>query len=77
VMLRYATMLRPILVTMTGSLSVAAITATALSIFHSIDASVMILTWNLGTAALIVALGGVLGPRLLASLSPRRRLDRA
>jgi hypothetical protein len=77
VMLRYAAMLRPTVVTMTGSLSVAAITATALSLFHSIDASVMILIWNLGTAVLIVAVGGALGPRLLASLSSQRLTDRA
>jgi len=77
VMLRYAAMLRPTLVTITGSLSVAAITATSLSLFHSIDASMMILIWNLGTAALIVTLGGALGPRLLASLSPQRMPDRA
>jgi hypothetical protein len=74
VMLRYAAMLRPILVTMTGSLSVAAITATALSLFHNLDASVMILIWNLGTSALIVALGSALGPRILNDLSAWRTL---
>jgi hypothetical protein len=77
VMLRYAAMLRPTLVTVTGSLSVAAVTATALSLFHDLDASVMILIWNVGTSALIVALGGTLGPRMLGWLSPRRMLDRA
>jgi len=77
VMLRYAAMLRPTLVTITGSLSVAAITATALSLFHEIDASVMILIWNVGISALIVALGGALGPRMLALLSPQGMLDRA
>jgi hypothetical protein len=71
VMLRYAAILRPILVTISGSLSVAAITATALSIFHDLDASVMILIWNVGISALIVALGGTVGPRLLGWLSPR------
>ena len=76
-MLRYAAMLRPTLVTITGSLSVAAITATALSLFHEIDASVMILIWNVGISALIVALGGALGPRMLALLSPQGMLDRA
>jgi len=55
VMLRYAAPLRPMSVTLTGSLAVAAITATALSLFHDLDATVMILTWNLGTAALFVA----------------------
>ena len=77
VMLRYAAMLRPTLVTMTASLSVAAITATALSLLHDLDASVMILAWNIGTSALIVALGSALGPRILGVLSPLRMPDRA
>jgi hypothetical protein len=77
VMLRYAAMLRPTLVTIAGSLSVAAITATALSLFHDLEASVMILAWNVGISILIVALGGTLGPRMLSSLSLRRMLDRA
>ncbi len=38
---------------MMGGLVVAAITSTALSLFHELDATVMIRVWNLGTAALI------------------------
>jgi hypothetical protein len=76
VMLRYAAMLRPTLVTLVGSLSVAAVTATALSLFHDLDASVMILIWNVGISALIVALGGTLGPRMLGSLSLRTMIER-
>jgi len=34
-----------------------------MSIFHSLDAIAMILVWNLGTAALIVAVGSWLGHR--------------
>jgi hypothetical protein len=60
VMLRYAAPLRPTAVTFMGSLAVAAITATALSLFHTIDATLMILVWNVGTAVLFVSLGGVL-----------------
>jgi hypothetical protein len=71
VMLRYAAPLRPAAVTMMGGLAVAAITATALSLFHSLDATVMVLVWNLGTAALIVTLGGVLGPRMFSWVTPR------
>ncbi len=71
VMLRYAAPLRPTAVTLAGSLAVAAVTATALSLFHDLDASVMILTWNLGTAALIVGLGGVLGRRMFSWVAPR------
>jgi len=70
VMLRYAAMLRPTVVALTGSLSVAAISATALSLFHELDASVMILTWNLGISTLIVVLGGTFGPTMLGWLSP-------
>ncbi len=66
-MLRRGALLSISTVSLTGSLAVAAITATAMSIFHSLDASVMILIWNLGTAALIVALGRLLGPRLAAA----------
>jgi hypothetical protein len=48
-------------VALTGSLAVAAITASALSLFHEFDATVMILIWNLGAAALLVGLGALLG----------------
>ena len=71
VMLRYAAPLRPIAVTLTGSLAVAAITATALSLFHELDATVMILMWNLGTAALFVGLGGALGGKVFSWAAPR------
>lgn len=76
VMLRYAALLRPTAAAVSGSLSIAAMTATALSLFHELDASVMILTWNVGILALIVAVGGAVGPKMLASLSPRRMLGR-
>ena len=62
-MLRHATWLRPISVTMTGSLAVAAMTATALALFHELDATVMVLVWNLGIAAIIVGVGAALGFR--------------
>ena len=71
VMLRYAAPLRPMSVTLTGSLAVAAITATALSLFHELDATVMILMWNLGTAALFVGLGGALGGKVFSWAAPR------
>ncbi len=71
IMVRYAAPLRPRAVTMIGALSVAAITSTALSLFHDLDATMMILLWNLGTAALIVALGGALGRRMFSWVAPR------
>ena len=71
VMLRYAAPLRPIAVTLTGSLAVAAISATALSLFHELDATVMILMWNLGVAALFVGLSGAFGEKMLSWAAPR------
>jgi hypothetical protein len=76
-MLRYAALWRGGAVAMTGGLAVAAITATALSLFHDHDATVLILVWNLGTTALITGLGILFGrgtlrwmtSRLLPSLS--------
>jgi PAS domain S-box-containing protein len=64
VMLRHAAPLRPRLVTVMGSLSVAALTATALFLFHPLDATVMILMWNLGTAVIFVALGSIFSRRM-------------
>jgi len=62
-MLRYATVLSPTAVTLMGSLAVAAITASAFSLFHSLDATAMVLMWNIGTAALFLGLGGFLTRR--------------
>lgn len=70
-MLRYTALLHPTAATLMGSLAVAAMTATALALFHVIDASMMILMWNLGTAALFVGLGGVFGRGMLRKLVPR------
>jgi hypothetical protein len=65
VMLRYTALLRPIEVSVLGGLAVAAVTAFALSLFHDLDATVMILIWNLGSAALIAALGSLFGRSML------------
>lgn len=70
VMLRYTARLRPIAVTWIASLAVGALTASALSLFHDIDATIMILLWNLGAAALIVALGRIFGGRMLSWVAP-------
>jgi len=65
VMLRYAALLRPLEVSIMGGLAVAAVTAFALSLFHDLDATVMILIWNLGAAVLIAALGSLFGRSML------------
>jgi hypothetical protein len=64
VMLRHAALLRPVTATLAGALAVAAITSSALALMHDIDATAMILIWNLGTAGAIVALGALFGSRL-------------
>jgi hypothetical protein len=70
VMLRHAARLRPVAATLAGALAVAAITSSALALMHDIDATAMILIWNLGTAAVIVALGGLFGSRLFRAPRP-------
>lgn len=70
-MLRHIGRLRPAAVTMTAGLAVAAITSTALSLFHQLDATIMILMWNLGAAAMLVALEGIAGGRLLRLFARR------
>ena len=70
VMLRHAARLYPTTVAMMGGLASAGIASTALSLFHELDASVMVLLWNLGTAALMVGLGGIFGRGLFASILP-------
>ncbi|MDQ2764186.1 MAG: DUF1109 domain-containing protein [Pseudomonadota bacterium] len=70
VMLRYTAPLRPSAVALTAGLAVGGITATALSLFHVLDATVLILTWNLGTALLFVGLGGLFGRRIFQWVAP-------
>ena len=66
IMLRHAGLLAPTQVGIAGGLAIAAVTATALSIFHNHDASAIILIWNFGTVVLLVALGGALGRRMFS-----------
>ena len=62
-MLKHAAAVRPTTVAIVGSLSVAALTAAALSLFHVLDASLMVIMWNIGTAILIVGLSSLLSRR--------------
>ncbi len=66
VMLRYAAWLRPTAVTLTGGLAVAAMAATALSLFHNLDATIMVLMWNFGVTVVIVGISYLLGRRAAA-----------
>lgn len=66
VMLRHAAWLRPTAVTLAGGLAVAATAATALSLFHNLDATVMVLVWNFGVAGVIVGASYLFGRRVSA-----------
>ena len=66
VMLRHAAWLRTTAVSLTGGLAVAAMTAAALSLFHDLDATIMVLVWNFGVAGIIVGAGYLLGLRASA-----------
>jgi hypothetical protein len=70
-MLRYAALLRPISVILMGSLAVSALTSVALSMFHPLDATVMVLGWKLGTAVLFTGLAALFGRRI-SSRNDRR-----
>jgi hypothetical protein len=65
VMLRHAAPLRPALAALTAGLSVSAITATAMSLIHNLNASVMILAWNLGTVVIVIGASGTIGRRFI------------
>jgi len=67
-MMRHSGPFRPTTVTVCCSLAVAALTATALSLFHSLDATALVLMWNLGVALLYSGLGAVFGERLFGCL---------
>ncbi len=46
----------------------------ALSLFHNVDATVMILMWNVGTAVAFVGFGGLFGRRMFQWAAPRADL---
>ena len=61
IMLRHAAPLRPTAVSAVGGLAIAAMTSFALALLHDLDATIMILIWNLGVAAFIVGLVSAFG----------------
>jgi len=71
IMLRHAALLRPTAVSTAGGLAIAAVTSFALSLIHDLDATVMILIWNLGVAALIAGLASTFGRPTLAWVAAR------
>jgi hypothetical protein len=72
VMLRDTSLFDPTIVGIMAGLATAGIAATAMSLVHEIDATVMVLIWNLGAAALIVALSGAFGRKIFSGTSPLR-----
>jgi hypothetical protein len=74
-MLRHAARLDPVAVAVTGGLAVASIAATAVSVLHPLEATVLVLLWSLGLAALTVALAVRYGPRLLGWAETRSSSD--
>jgi hypothetical protein len=71
-MLRHAGPVRPTLTAFCGALAAAALAASGLSLYHGIDAAVMILVWHVGTAALIAAAATLAAPRLVRWSALRR-----
>jgi hypothetical protein len=71
IMLRHAALLSATAVAATGSLAVAAISATALSLLHVLDATALILIWNFGTAAALVAFAAASGRRVFSWVMTR------
>jgi hypothetical protein len=60
-MLRRAAPLAPVLSVGLGGLAAAALADFGLRLFHTQDASLMVLVWQVGTVTLLTALSAVLG----------------
>jgi hypothetical protein len=69
--LRHAAPLNPTPVAIAGGLAVAGITAAALPLFHNHDASVLVLIWNLGIAAVLTTAAGAFGRTMFSWVAPR------
>jgi hypothetical protein len=70
-MLRKGAPLRPRLTLALAALAVASVTNFGLQFAHVRDASIMVLVWHLGAAAVLSALGGSLGQIVLGRRRPR------
>ena len=67
-MLRPTAWLDPTPVAVSGGLAVGGIAASAMTLLHDLDATVMVLAWTLGATVLIATLGGLLGRRIFGPL---------
>ncbi len=70
-LLRHAVRLRPRPVILMAALGVAALTSVAMSLLHQLDATLMVLIWNLGASLVIVAVEGAFGRRAMAWFGER------
>lgn len=70
-MLRQTAWLDPTPVAMSAGLAVGGVAASAMSLLHDLDATVMVLGWTLGATALIVAMGGIFGRSIFGRTAPR------
>jgi hypothetical protein len=59
--LRHAASIRPVPVALLGGLAAAPLCSAGLSLFHHLDAALMILLWHGGAIALVTGLGGAVG----------------
>jgi hypothetical protein len=70
VMLRRGAPLAPRATLFLGALATAAVVAFGLRFFHIGDASIMVLTWHMGLAAVLTVGAGLAGPRVLGWPAP-------
>jgi hypothetical protein len=59
--LRHAAPIRPVPVALLGGLAAASLCSAGLSLFHHLDAALMVLLWHGGAVLLVIGLGGVFG----------------
>lgn len=71
-LLRHAARLRPGAMTLTAGLAVAGLTSAALMLLHPLNATVMVLAWNLGAAALVVGAESMVGHRLMGWIARKQ-----
>ncbi len=64
-MIRRGAPLAPVTTTAMAALAAAALGAAALRLFHTQDASIMILVWQFGSVAVLTALGALAGRKML------------
>ncbi|RQR51794.1 DUF1109 domain-containing protein [Burkholderia sp. Bp9126] len=64
IMLRHVARLAPTPVAMAGSVAVSAMTAVSLSLYHPLDATMMMLVWNVGLTIILLIASASYGARL-------------